>query len=259
MTAKVGADARGVRRRRPRPARPARRRRQVGPRRGVGRSERVAGGDRRPRARRRGSASSGGSSGSSACSSGRPTRATDRTAPSRSSTSARSTAARFRSQPHEVLEVGVASPRRGRATGTTTTNSSRGSRSTVGRAAPTSCTAERRVRDRTPRRSRRRRPRRSIDTDDSAAARFASWRSLSRSTKCVRTPRTWVGAASRRRFHPSSVSTALEPRRSVGHCRRSTSPGRTRPSIAPGDAARREVQRLGEVAHPQAVVAGAPR
>ena len=33
---------------------------------------------------------------------------------------------------------------------------------------------------------------------ESALARFASWRSESRSTKCARTPRTWVGAAASR-------------------------------------------------------------
>ena len=91
----------------------------------------------------------------------------------------------------------------------------------------------------TPRRSR---PRRPGDRSTPTTTRSRRWRAGARSAgrrSALRTPRTWVGAASRRRFHPSSVSTAYEPRRSSGHCRRSTSPCRTMPST-------RRVMPLGE-------------
>jgi len=71
----------------------------------------------------------------------------------------------------------------------------------------------------------------STSTLASAAARFANSFSVSWSMKYARTPRTCDGAAACSRRSPSSVSTALDPRRSDGHRRRSTSPARTKPSI----------------------------
>ena len=79
----------------------------------------------------------------------------------------------------------------------------RGARSTGGGAAPSRAPLSGRVR---PRRSRRGLA--SVDTTAGASAASASWRSLNRSTKCVVTPRTWVGAASPRRSTPSSVRIA---------------------------------------------------
>ena len=123
---------------------PARRRRQVGTRRGVGRSERVA----------RSRPSSASSPKSSASTVGveqlvgtffRPANVGLRTALVRLGRVPLldRRAHDFRFQPHEVLEArGITSTRS--PTGTSTTNSSRDSRATVGRAAPTSCTAERR-------------------------------------------------------------------------------------------------------------------
>ena len=60
------------------------------------------------------------------------------------------------------------------------------------------------------------------------------WRAAARSAgrRSARARRARASAPPpRSRRSPSSVSTAFDPRRSEGHCRRSTSPARTRPSI----------------------------
>ena len=52
----------------------------------------------------------------------------------------------------------------------------------------------------------------------------ATCSSVRRSKRWLRTPSTWPGAAAARAAKPSSVSTAIDPRRSVGHVSRRTQP-----------------------------------
>ena len=217
---------RRVRRRRPRPAGPARRRRQVGAGRGLGRPERVARGDGRARARRRGSASSArvdrlvGVVLPPANAGVRPHGVRLGRLPlldRRRHASARSPTKCSRSRGSDVDDRARDwhhpprdSSRAPRSKRTGACAPASEPRTSVGRRLVAAARARRRDR------SRRLRAR---------VARLASWRSL-RPVDEVRAHTRDVG---RRRFAQPlpcrpSVSTAFEPRRSVGHCWRSTSP-----------------------------------
>ncbi len=70
------------------------------------------------------------------------------------------------------------------------------------------------------------------------------------------TPRRCTGAASRRRSRPAAVSSAQDPRASVGQARRATSPSTCEPVDEARDAAARQHDPVGELAHPEAPLVG---
>ena len=93
-------------------------------------------------------------------------------------------------------------------------------------------------------------------TFESAAPRFASSSALSWSTKCARTPRTWVGAAAREpaqslrgqhRVRAPPVGGALPALHEAG-AHQTVDPA--------GDPARRQPQPAGEIRHAQRVLGG---